>query len=459
MTLADAIIYGTEADVQNLLDQKVDIDVIDAYGLTPLIETIVVNRPELTRLLLDFGANVNFADLTGRTALHWAVDFAHIDLCKLLLKHQANANAYTRAGESVLVNPTLRQQYELRRLLMNYDGRLSFAQDFINTKLIGHRYELQGEVDIVNANNQFIEIEFEGFFLEFTLGVIRDSLARYQNNFSARHLRDYFNIIKEMIHATRVAAQLITFQQHTFNLAQHTEEISKLLQAELLLIPVCYAGHAITFVKYKQRLIKIDRGENGRLEGSVLVYDIGNLDLFTQEFVIHLLYKRQQKEFIHGEIKSYLDLSPIAVIPLDPQITGNCSWANVEGAIPAMFFLLLDAQYPNLKENLAKALKFYCEWQEWDKDRALEECIDSFYHANESRRLSKVAVMAAVLFQACQYSIPSDMRRAEKILKILTQPEYLPVLNGYANIYKKADNYYAKNFKKVMDYFDIRGNL
>lgn len=460
MTIADEIIYGTQENVVRLLDAGEDVNAMDEYGLTPLIETVVVNRIEIAKVLLARGADVNQQDLTGRTALHWAVDNSNDAFCDLLLTKGGNTNAYTRAGEPVMVNPLLRRQEQLREKLMRHGASLPFAQDFINTKLLGHRFELQGEVDIVDDKEQFIEIEFSGFFLEFTLGLVRDSLVRYQNNFSARNLRMYFENIYRMIQALTVSSQLIQYQQHTMEIQNYKKEIFSLLEHDLLLIPVCYAGHAITFIRYKNFLAKCDRGENSLREGAVNIYKINRPELMTKDFIMGLLYKRQAPEFVQNGINRVLGLETVVTIPLDPQVTGNCSWANVDAAICAMLYLLLalDEGYDEGK-CLESAVLFYCQWQEWDKDRALEECIQSFSYSSKARKASKVTILAAILFQACQFGIPTDMARAGKILSVLSAADYLPVLKYYVDVFAKnpsiPEQVHGKNLLEILDYFDV----
>lgn len=460
MSIADEIIYGTKENVARYIQSDVDLNAIDEYGFTPLIQTVLVNRIELAELLLAKGVQVDKPDLTGRTALHWAADDNNLPFCKLLLSHHANPNTYTMAGEPILVNPLLRHQEELRELLMKAGGNLSFAQDFTNTKLIGHRYELQGEVDIVDNKEQFVEIEFSGFFPEFTIEIIRDSLSRYQNNFSARHLRVYFNNIQKMQRSFNVALAIIKYQRHLVDLKKYKTQIATLFSQELLFLPVCYAGHAVSFIKYKDFLVKCDRGENSTREGSVNIYQINRPDMFTKEFLYQLIYKRQTKEFVHGGINQFLGLTPVAKIPIETQITGNCSWANIDAAVCGMLFLLLyfDQGY-DIKKCIDDAILFYCQWQEWDKDRALENCIQSMDYSSEARKASRATVLMAILFQACQFGVPADMARAGKILSVLSQPDYLPVLKTYVSIFVKDPNVtpgpHAKNLMQILDYFDV----
>src|SRR3989344_841758 len=189
--LSHEILQGTSRSVAKMLDGDVEINEVDQYGFTPLIEAAIVDSVDLSRLLIEHGANVNNPDMVDRTALHWASDNNNIALCELLLEKGADPNAYTTASEPVLVTPTLRYFIQVKKLLYQYGADIHFAQDYINAKLIGHRFELKGEIDILNHKNQYILFDFEGFVLEFTVNVIRDSLVRYQNHFTARHLRPY----------------------------------------------------------------------------------------------------------------------------------------------------------------------------------------------------------------------------------------------------------------------------
>lgn len=438
MSLAHEIIYGTKQGVAELLEAGADVDETDEYGFTPLIEAAIVDSVEIAHLLLEYGAEVNGADVTGRTALHWAADNHNLSLCKLLLENKADPNAYTSAAQPILVFPLLRHQTELKNLLYHYGADLSFAQDFINGKLLGHRYELEGQVDIVNDKDRFIELDYEGFFLEFTMDIVRNSLERYRNNFAARHLRTYFDYIRKIITAFSVAAELIKYQRYNIDISRYAHKIDALLDHELLMIPVAYEGHAVTFIKYSNLLVRCDRGEHSKLEGTVVVYEIGAPRRFTFEFIKQLIYKRQSKEFINEGIKDFLQLTAVDQLPVEAQLIGNCSWANVEAAIPAILFLLQLRETNSVRDIQAyknAALNFYREWLAWDKDRALEECVKSFEHASKARKASKAAILGAILFQKCNYQIPRDLEKAEKILSVLTIPEYQYVLKSYLKIY------------------------
>ena len=110
----------------------------------------------------------------------------------LLLNNGADPNAYTRNGFLYWFIQYYVARMRLKQLLYQHGAKLDFALDFINGKLIGHRFELQGDVDIVNAQGEFIELDYEGFILEFTVAVVKDSLRRFISSYSTRHLRNIF---------------------------------------------------------------------------------------------------------------------------------------------------------------------------------------------------------------------------------------------------------------------------
>ena len=105
----------------------------------------------MTKALLAAGADVDMPDLTGRTALHWAVDNANQVLAQVLLEAKANPNRYTVASQPVLSKSILRHDAPMKALLTRFSADTTFANDYINAKLLGHRFELSGYVDIVDG--------------------------------------------------------------------------------------------------------------------------------------------------------------------------------------------------------------------------------------------------------------------------------------------------------------------
>ncbi len=458
MSLTDEILNLQKSKVLASIQAGEPVNQIDVYGFTPLIEAAIANDFEIAKMLIDHGANVVMPDLTGGTALHWAVENNNLPLCELLLEKNADPNAYPRSGQPILVQPILRRQQDLKELLYKYGADLKFAQDYISAKLLGHRFELAGRVDIVDHKNTFIEIDFEGFVLEFTLSAILESLMQLKNNFLGRTLRPYFNDLDAIIEAFICACEFSRYQQYLSNrnIHQYTNRLEVLSKNKYLLMPIGYEGHAITFVKCGNLFAKCDRGANSLTHPSVEIFYINKPEFFNAAFLKTFLYRRQNKYSVAEGIVHTLGLTSIAAIKLPSQLIGNCSWANVEAAIPTIILMRwmknnLNTNEAHLLDHTKKALYIYKRWLEWDKDWALHRCVENFYDASPARKASIAAILAAVLAQTCRYLRDSDMTRAHKLLMILATPEYRYVLNSYLKVYKGTE--IEHNLKELIDVY------
>lgn len=437
-SLADAILNEDMNAVQYAIRAGEDVNQIDEYGFTPLIEAAIVDNLTLSALLLKIGADPNKQDVTGGTALQWAVENNNLELSQLLLQAKANPNTYNFSGQPVLVMPILRQQSEMRQLLVRAGADVVFAQDYINTKLLGHMFELVGMAEIVTPENQFVDVDFEGFYLEVTIGLIADSLSQFQNHFAARQLRRYAGISQFIVEVLKRATQLIKYQQYRVDIKKHQDQIDQLIKQEPLIIPVGYEGHAITFIKRGDIWVKCDRREDSRLYDNVMFYRIRNMNQATPEFLKKLIYKKQSSEFVNEQLDVILGLEPITELKVDAQISGNCTWANVEASIPALFFLVLmqssrDSQAIAYYKTLA--LNYFQRWREWNKDRALHDCIQRFHEGDAIRKATKAEILAAILFQRCNPGQSSDRERIELILTELLKSPYEYLLQNYLRTY------------------------
>ena len=332
---------------------------LDQYGYTPLTEAAIADDVTISALLLSHGADPNQKDITGGTPLQWAVENNNKKLCQLLLKHGADPNTYNFAGQPVLVMPILRRQAALKKMLILAGADELFAKDYINTKLLGHIFELIGVVKIVSPVHRLVDVDFEGFYLEVTLGLIADSLAQFSNHFSARRLRHYAHIARFTVEILQIAAELIKYQQYHTDLTKHLTRIDHLLAHDPLIIPVGYEGHAITFIKHGSILVKCDRREDSRLYDNIVFYKIGHVSRMNNIFLKQLLYQKQDSIFINEEMPAILQLTVLTELTLESQISGNCSWANVEATIPALFFALLMQLNRELWVDNKKAMSYY----------------------------------------------------------------------------------------------------
>ena len=149
---------------------------------------------------------------------------------------------------------------------------------------------------------------------------------------------------------------------------------------------------------------------------------------------------------------------PVLTMPISPQIAGNCSWANVQAVVPVAYAL----QHLTTADEFLPddAMHVYDAWVEWDKDRALDECVQRFYLASVVRKASFASMLAAVLFQSCDASKKHHIERAEKILAILTLPDYYYILKSYLDEYcVKRLTRKGNNLLKLLDDCGFNPNI
>lgn len=459
MAIEDDIIHGRMPDFDYYLSQGESLEDLDKYGFTPLIECVIARQLPIAEQLILRNVAVDATDSAGRTALYWAVDNDDTDMIQFLLKHGANPNAYSSASMPILVYPLLREHTSIKHMLYQYGAKLDFAGDFICGKLLGHRFELKGDVDIVNASGVFIELDYEGFILEFTVALLRDSLRRFTSNYSTRSLRDQFNYFYTIMDAFGDASELLKLQYIVKLGPPQFKIIERILQSPLLIFPVASRGHAIGFVKFHHWWAKIDRGENSLKEGSVNIYKITHPERIDARFLEEFLYKKQPREFFHQRINQHLGLIPMYSLPIKSQITGNCSWANMQAIVPVSLALLKLHETQRFPGD--EVIDLYHTWVEWDQDRALDECIHRFYHANsKARQASLASMLADVLFYVCNYRNSHHLKWAEKILTILTLPDFHYILDSFVNIYcvEQLTNT-GNNLLKILDDCGIDVNI
>ena len=63
----------------------------------------------------------------------------------------------------------------------------------------------------------------------------------------------------------------------------------------------------------------------------------------TPDFIREVVLEKHIVAFLNEDLQTLLVLQPVTVIKVSAQISGNCSWANVEACILVLFFLMCTA--------------------------------------------------------------------------------------------------------------------
>ena len=94
---------GSPAVVKRLLQtRKVNINLRDANGRTPLSWAAIKGYETIAQMLLQAGAKVEAQNKEGRTPLFWAAGYGHVACVKVLLKAGAKIEAQDEIGQTPL---------------------------------------------------------------------------------------------------------------------------------------------------------------------------------------------------------------------------------------------------------------------------------------------------------------------------------------------------------------------
>lgn len=457
MSISEEIVQGFDLRAMELIKQGHDVNELDDYGFTPLIESVIFNKFKIADLLLEYGAIVDLEDYLGQTALFWSCDLDLLPLCQLMLEYNADPNHPNTSGQVPLVYPLLRQNHQMTDLLVKAGAVESVAQDYIEMKVVGHRFELIGSTLIADAKGEMIDVDYEGFMLDFTTKMVSDSLAKFFLTHADKITEKYKLHLQMICNALINSSKLMKFKPR-LDVEVDTASVKSFLNMDLVVLPVSYEGHAITFVKYKNLLAKCDRGVHVK-EDTITVYKVENTMFLNHSFLKDLVFKNKSTDYIKTELPKILGLRKIMTLPARQQVSGNCSWANVEAVVPASMFLLKAVEDIDNRVYLTSlkndVISLFNEWVEWDRDRTIDELIANYQSRTLPRRVSIILSLCNILVQRTDADNPSELKRAQKIFDFIKTTNFKNILKLAIGIY--ASKVGIKNFKNLTNLFQKLG--
>ena len=458
MDLSHVILHGDLPSLRQVLMVTDQINYLDEYGYTPITQAVITGDVEKVKLLLEHNADPNQKDLTGRTALHWAVSNDAEELVEQLLAHAADPNQYNISSEPILAKAIMRQHDGNKKRLQQAGANNQFAQDYLRAKLLGHRYELIGSVDIVDPNGVFTEVDYEGFYFESSIDLIRYSLREFQHNFASRALDSWYPIIDTLVYALEQGRHLLQYDHYLANHNDQFQATHRFLEQSDFIMPISQQGHAFSLVKTGRLIAIVDRASDSPPANEITIYYMNRPSQLTADFVYDIAFEKHPIQYIHQQIKQVLALQPVTSIPMNDQAIGNCSWANIEATIPTMKFMLQyrsDGTHSNAAEVMTDSLELFHRWREWDRQRALDFVIQDFKPASPARKASLAAMLAAIVFQCCDAHNEDHFALAKRLLPLIKTRGYEYILDSYKQWYvNERPTNAGKNLIALLQRFD-----
>ena len=101
-----------------LLEHQAAVNLLTAYGYTPLHLAAESNAASFIPLLVSYGAIVNAQNSKGFAPLHAASDAGHLEACQALLAQGADVNIVDADGFTPILGATAAQNLELVKFLL-----------------------------------------------------------------------------------------------------------------------------------------------------------------------------------------------------------------------------------------------------------------------------------------------------------------------------------------------------
>ena len=245
-------IQGNHDIVQELLSQKIDINVQLINGITPLSIAAAHGHVEVVRALLEAKALVDIKTDTGATALYLAAQTGYVEVVRALLEAKASVDIKTDTGATALCIAIQRGYLEIVKALINagalVDSKKNSGEHVLyiaasdgNLNIIKALIEAKASVNLKTDNGiSALNIAAHQGYLEVVKALIEAGAsidAKDNNGISALYIATelgHIEVIKTLIEAgASIDAKNNNGRSSLYIAAQqgHIEVIKTLIEA------------------------------------------------------------------------------------------------------------------------------------------------------------------------------------------------------------------------------------
>lgn len=140
---------GDRRAVALFLEARVNTEIADERGWTPMMLAANKGYDEVIGVLFKHQANVNARDVLSNTALHWAADAGQLSSAKLLIVNHAEVDACNQSGVTPLALAATRRHLGIVLLLIDAGANLDLSARDGSTAL--HQAAAAGYTEIVRT--------------------------------------------------------------------------------------------------------------------------------------------------------------------------------------------------------------------------------------------------------------------------------------------------------------------
>jgi ankyrin repeat protein len=187
-----------------MLANKVDVNMVDYDGTTPLITAIINHNVEMTRLLLEFNANPNVCDNDGWTPLMIAiannentfngVPQDNMPIINMLLENNADISQPNDNGYTPMIVCAMNGEMKImRKLVEEYDGNVN-ERDNEEISVFAHALMFAGR-DARNENGGKMKNEMIDYLIEKGANIHHSNINNQSPLFLSAH-NGYLDMVK-----------------------------------------------------------------------------------------------------------------------------------------------------------------------------------------------------------------------------------------------------------------------
>ena len=128
------VMHGVEM-VKEGISLGYDINGLDSFGNTPLMDAAYWRRFEEAKVLISAGADVNYKSQSGSTALHKAATRGHLEIVRLLVQEGAHVDSLNKFKNTPIFLAAAHGRIEVVKILIEYSADLNRINIFGETIL------------------------------------------------------------------------------------------------------------------------------------------------------------------------------------------------------------------------------------------------------------------------------------------------------------------------------------
>ena len=157
-SLSEEAECGSPESLSEWIRKGSDVNEIDAYGYTPLVNASLRGCAKSVKILLNNGAEIDKKAIHGYTALHAAAQNGHIEVVRILTENRANLEARNDDSDTALMLAVRSEHQNVVNLLCEKGAEIRASgfnsQDPVNYAINKHiltKHEI--ERNLHNSNS------------------------------------------------------------------------------------------------------------------------------------------------------------------------------------------------------------------------------------------------------------------------------------------------------------------